>query len=141
MVIVDQLLKGTAQTLSSHETFSLFGGVSLAQVMNAHIIGGIDLGLGHWDNRIALFFDWLLSLLCLWGMILWRNIFPLRGLFLTFILVALFSSCIDRFFYGYTLDYFLLGQTYAFSIADLSLSFGLLGMGPFLIRELGKKKK
>ena len=140
-VIVDQLIKGTAQTVVPNlgDYSELASGVFLTRLGNSNFIFGIDFGLNSWTNTIAQYFDLILCFVCIWWIVLWRNIAPHKGWCLTLILTAIFSSWLDRSLYGYTLDYISLGKSFSSSIADLYLFFGCLGFAVYQVKDLRKK--
>ncbi len=137
-IIIDQLIKGTAQSLiSTLGGFSLIASpFYLTRMTNPNFIFGLDIGIGPiWSNKISLYADLLLSCYSIWWIVKWRNKAPVKGWFLTFILTALFSSWLDRSMHGHTLDYLSLYQKISFSIADIYLFVGLLGLSYLLIKK------
>ncbi len=139
-IIIDQLIKGTAQSL-----IPALGGFSvlvselyLTRLGNSNFILGIDIGISSvWMNQIALYFDLILSFVCIWWIVKWRNRFPVKGWFLTLILTALFSSWLDRSMHGHTLDYLAITKKFSFSLADIYLFIGCLGLSFSLIKDKG----
>lgn len=137
-IIIDQLIKGTAQSLIPNlGGFSLLASeVYLTRLGNANFIFGFDIGLGAtWTNRIALYFDFIMSFVSIWWIVKWRNKAPLKGWFLSLILTALFSSWLDRTMHGYTLDYLAITKKFSFSIADIYLFIGSIGLGSLLFKD------
>lgn len=140
-VIIDQLIKGTAQSL-----IPALGGFSviasdfyLTRVGNINLIFGIDIGLGPlWTNKVAQYFDLVLCLISIWWIVKWRNRAPAKGWFLTLTLTALFSSWLDRTMHGHTLDYLSVAKKVSFSIADGYLFVGCIGLSVLLLKDKRK---
>jgi len=140
-IIIDQLIKGTAQSLiPSLGGFSLiFPSFYLTRLANPYFIFGIDIGIGpKWSNGIALYLDLILSCVSIWWIVKWRNRATAKGWFLTLILTALFSSWLDRSMHGHTLDFLSIGKVYNFSVADLYYIVGVIGLTILTLKE--KKK-
>ncbi|MAF77756.1 MAG: hypothetical protein CME60_06305 [Halobacteriovoraceae bacterium] len=140
-VIADQLIKGTAQSLiPTLGGFSvLFSEVYLTRLANPFFIFGIDLGLSSsWSNEISEYLNLLLCFPAIWWIVKWRNRAPHKGWCLTLILTALFSSWLDRNLHGHTLDYLSITKNFSFSIADLYLFIGLMGLTFFTLKERSK---
>ena len=142
-IILDQLIKGTAQSLIPTEggTVPLFGILSFVRLRNPDLIFGISLPvLGTYSNGIALSVCSALIFLTLKKIVFYRNRNPLKGWAYTLLVTGLFTSWLDRATQGFTLDYLSVGlgnTSLPFSVGDL---FFLVGAILVLILELKGKK-
>lgn len=132
-IIIDQLFKGSAQSLvdvpNSHEL--IFSPLFLVRARSFFFAFNLDLGLSAlWSNRISLVVIVSLLVLSLWWTVKWRNSRPLAGWSLSLISCGLFSSFMDRYSHGYTLDYLALRfseKTWLnFSLGDIELTLGMI---------------
>lgn len=138
-IIVDQLVKGTAQTLIAepNSSLDLYGLISFVRTENHGLIFGLELPfLKTYQNLICHLLDLGIIFYILKKIIFYRNRSPLLGWSYTFWLVGVFTSWLDRVTLGYTLDYLKL-KSWAFSMGDLYTIIGLLMIG---LLELRYKK-
>jgi lipoprotein signal peptidase len=138
-IIIDQLFKGSAQSLVEIPSASevLFEPLYLIRSRNYLFFLHFDFGLSpNWSNRISLIFNVAALLGCFWWTIKWRNVRPDAGWSLSLIACGLFSSTMDRYSHGFTLDYLGLKLSDSswvnFSLGDLEFLLGLV-MGIFLL--------
>ena len=138
IVLLDQLTKAATQSNFSYgESYPLIEGFfSLTHVRNTGGAFGLLAGSGRL-LRVSLFL--LLPVgACFWLIrLIWiqrKAKSPLAGLTYTLILSGAIGNLIDRFFYGYVVDFldFYWGSTHfpAFNIADSAITVG--GVGLFL---------
>jgi|GEM_PF-2148478 len=130
-VIIDQLAKGSAQSLISvpggEDYIGL--GFSFTRVTNSGLIFGLTVpSLGSYLNSLSVACSSLVIIILIRQIILWRNMRPHFGWALSLILLGVFSSWLDRISHAKTLDYLSLkaGSLFlSFSLADLSLCLGI----------------
>ncbi len=132
-IILDQLLKGTSQSLIAapgefHEVYSY---VFLVRETNPFWPFGIDI-FPSYANTICWIFHIFLIFYSLKKIVYFRNRDPLKGWAITFLLMGFFTSWLDRFSQGRTLDYIAIGKSepfLSFSIGDLSFIIGFFLLG------------
>lgn len=129
-IIIDQLIKGTAQSLLLEPT-SIMPIVSLFNFVRAEnhgVIFGIEPSfMRNYQNTICHLLDLALMVWVLKKIIYFRNKSPLLGWGYNLWLVGLFTSWLDRVTLGYTLDYLSIGKRLiVFSLGDLFTALGVL---------------
>lgn len=131
-IIIDQLIKGTAQSLVPSEggTSAIFEFLYFCRIRNSELVFGINIPLiSSIQNTLAILFDFVISGLCLWYTVKFRNKFPIMGWGLSILLAGTFTSLMDRWTQGFTLDYFLikLGEiNFSLSLGDIQVAIGLM---------------
>lgn len=131
-IILDQLVKGTAQSLIPSEggVVDLFGPLSFVRIRNENLIFGLPLPLiTSYANALAIISSSSLILWSLKRVVINRNVNPLKGWAYTLFLTGLFTSWMDRATQGFTLDYLgieILGSLIPFSIGDLYFLIGMV---------------
>ncbi len=131
-IILDQLLKGTAQSLISME--GGFHPISDTFLFVRESNAGLIFGLHpFFDLKTLNTFSWIVTLVFiihfLRRIVFYRNRSPIRGWGYTLLLMGFFSSWLDRYSQGSTLDYLglKLGEyTLTFSVSDISSALGAL---------------
>lgn len=128
-IICDQLIKGSIQSLLEYEgaTKPLFKSlVLIIRERNYFFPMGFSLGASEKiANTIAILADSLLMFGCLYRIVIFRNKDPFMGWGYTLIFSGLFTSWMDRFSQGFTLNYLsFLGISTSFG--DLLFLFGLI---------------
>lgn len=110
-IILDQLIKGSIQSLLEYEgavkeLISSF--FYVIRERNYAFFGGITIApLKTYINSIAILFDSVLMFTNIYRLVWFRNRLPLLGWGHTLILAGLFTSWLDRYSQGFTLNYLM----------------------------------
>lgn len=128
-IICDQLIKGSIQSLLEYEgaTKPLFDSlVLIIRERNYFFPMGFSFGASEKVvNTIAIIIDTLLMFGCLYRIVIFRNKDPFMGWGYTLVFSGLFTSWMDRFSQGFTLNYFSIGGL-STSLGDLLFLSGLV---------------
>ena len=140
-IIIDQLVKGTAQSLIVNEggVVSLLGPLNFVRIRNEELIFGLSLPFFNtYANTFAIVICTFLIFLCLRKIVHFRNRSPITGWAYTLLLTGLFTSWLDRVSQGFTLGYLglSLGETtlVPFSIGDIYFFLGIISVVIFELR-------
>lgn len=143
-IIVDQLIKGTAQSLIVNDggVVHLFGPLSFVRIRNLFFIFGFNISfLSEYINAISLTVCTGLIFWTLKKIVINRNINPLKGWAYTLFLIGLFSSWLDRVTQGFTLSYLKVDFGFLmvpFSVGDIFFFCGIIAILFMEIREWAK---
>lgn len=138
-IIIDQLVKGTAQTLivEPNSSLDLYGILSFVRTENHGLLFGFKLPFFEtYQNLICHILDLGIIFWILKKIVFYRNRSPILGWSYTFWLVGIFTSWLDRVTLGYTLDYLKL-KSWAFSMGDL---YTILGLAMIVFWEIRLKR-
>ncbi|MCF8058022.1 MAG: signal peptidase II [Bacteriovoracaceae bacterium] len=141
-IILDQLIKGTSQSLILEDggISNLIGPLSFVRFKNAYLIFGFNIStIKSYQNSIAILFSSGIIVYSLKEAIKNRNISPITGWSYTLMIAGFFTSWLDRISQGFTLDY--LGLNFGSTLVTFSLGDILSVCGFFLLGILKIKKR
>lgn len=129
-IILDQLLKGTAQSLipMPGEVYEVYSSFFFVREVNPYFPFGIKI-ISQYANTICWITHVGLIFYSLKKIIYFRNRNPIKGWGVTFLLMSFFTSWLDRYSQGSTLDYLAIGSRnthFSFSYGDISFFIGLV---------------
>ncbi len=123
--IADRILKQRANNLFNTENYSLIKNLfSFSLTKNYNIAFSLPLS-GPWLNILISIIILTLLFIIIQSIYKQKQI-PRETLVLIFILFGAISNIIDRFQYGYVIDYLELKYFTAFNLADVMISLGAL---------------
>lgn len=126
-ILLDQFTKQFANnTLTFYQPVEI-----IPSVLNFHLVYNSGAAYGLFHNQR--FFLLSVSLVIIMGLVFFWHYFTKNMKFaMSWVLIGALGNFIDRFYYGYVIDFIDIGIIPVFNIADICINIGIL----FYIKEV-----